>query len=465
MKEITWKTKFEPFKIKVTEPLAVTTPKQRLEALQKASFNPFNIPADKVTIDFLTDSGTGAMSQTQWGALMTGDESYAGAKSFYRLRDTVDDITGCKYVIPVHQGRAAERILMGVIAAAKPGQTIVSNAHFDTTRANVEANKMEALDIPVKEALEFGKPAPFKGNIDIAKLKKVIKEKGAENIPLVIMTVTNNTMGGQPVSMANIKEAAAVCKAAGIPMFLDCARFAENACFIKQREKGYANKSPLQIAKEMFSYAQGCWMSSKKDALVNMGGFLAFKQDGAWAQKSRESLILGEGFLNYGGMSGRDMEALATGLTEGLDEDYLNYRLESTRYLGEGLLKAGVPIINPPGGHAVYIDVKKFLPDFKINNFPAQSLVCHMYKMGGIRTVEIGMLMFGRRDSSGKWIPADMELVRLAIPRRVYTKSHFDYVIEVMAHIAKNKKDIKGVQVVWAPKALAHFSARLKEVK
>jgi tryptophanase len=265
--------------------------------------------------------------------------------------------------------------------------------------------------------------------------------------------------------MANIKECSAVCEAAGIPMFLDCARFAENACFIKQREKGYANKTPLQIAQEMFSYAQGAWMSSKKDALVNMGGFLAFRKDTVWAQKAREALILGEGFLNYGGMSGRDMEALATGLIEGLDEDYLNSRLESTRYLGEGLLKAGVPIINPPGGHAVYIDVKNFLPDFKQDNFPAQSLVCHMYKMGGIRTVEIGMLMFGKRDKNGKWMPADMELVRLAIPRRVYTKSHFDYVIEVMAHIAKNKKDIKGIAVSWAPQALAHFSAKLKEVK
>jgi tryptophanase len=328
----------------------------------------------------------------------------------------------------------------------------------------VEANHMEALDIPVKEAYEFAKPAPFKGNIDIAKLKKVIKEKGAPNIPLVIMTVTNNTMGGQPVSMANIKAAAAVCAAAGIPMFLDCARFAENACFIKQREKEYANKSPLEIAREMFSYAQGCWMSSKKDALVNMGGFLAFKRDSVWAQKAREALILGEGFLNYGGMSGRDMEALAAGLVEGLDENYLACRLESTRYLGAGLLAAGVPIINPPGGHAVYIDVKKFLPDFKQAHFPAQSLVCQMYKAGGIRAVEIGMLMFGRRDAKGNWMPADIELVRLAIPRRVYTKSHFDYVIEVMAHIAKNKKEIKGVKVVWAPRSLAHFSAKLAEV-
>ncbi|MDR0735185.1 MAG: tryptophanase [Elusimicrobiota bacterium] len=464
MKEINWKTKFEPFKIKMTEPVAVTTAARRLRVLKKACFNPFNIPAENVTIDFLTDSGTGAMSHTQWGALMTGDESYAGARSFYKLQNAVQSITGCKYVLPVHQGRAAERILTGLIAAQKPGQTIVSNAHFDTTRANVEANRMEALDIPVKESYDFAKPAPFKGNIDIAKLKKIIKEKGAADIPLVIMTVTNNTMGGQPVSMANIREAAAVCRAAGIPMFLDCARFAENACFIKQREKEYAKISPLEIAREMFSYAQGCWMSSKKDALVNMGGFLAFKRDGAWAQKAREALILGEGFLNYGGMSGRDMEALAAGLMEGLDENYLAYRLESTRYLGEGLLAAGVPIINPPGGHAVYIDVKKFLPDFKQARFPAQSLVCHMYKTGGIRAVEIGMLMFGRRDAKGNWMPADIELVRLAIPRRVYTKSHLDYVIEVMAHIAKNKKEIKGVKVVWAPQSLAHFSAKLAEV-
>lgn len=465
MKEIQWKTKFEPFKIKVTEPISVTTQKERLEALKKASYNPFNLPSSKVTIDFLTDSGTGSMSQSQWGAMMTGDESYAGAKSFYRLRDTITDITGFKYVIPVHQGRAAERILFTLIGKLKPNQTIVSNAHFDTTRANVEANGMTALDIPVKEATEFGKPGPFKGNIDIAKLKKAIKEIGAKNIPLVIMTVTNNSYGGQPVSMANIKEASKICKAAGIPMFLDSARFAENACFIKQREKGYANKTPLQIAKEMFSYAQGAWMSSKKDALVNMGGFLAFKADNDWTQKAREGLILGEGFLNYGGMSGRDMEALATGLMEGLDADYLAYRLESTKYLGEGLLNAGVPIINPPGGHAVYIDVKKFMPDFPQDKFPAQSLLCHMYKAGGIRAVEIGMLMFGKKDAKGNWLPADMELVRLTIPRKVYTKSHFDYVIEVMSYIAKNKKDIKGLKVEWAPASLSHFSARLKELK
>ncbi|MDR0952790.1 MAG: tryptophanase, partial [Elusimicrobiota bacterium] len=356
-------------------------------------------------------------------------------------------------------------ILFSFIGKIKPGQTIISNAHFDTTRANVEANKMEALDIPVKEAYEFGKPGLFKGNIDLAKLKKAIKDIGAKNIPLVIMTVTNNSFGGQPVSMANIREASKICKEHGIPMFLDSARYAENAYFIKLREKGYANKTPLEIAREMFSYAQGMWMSSKKDASVNMGGFLAFKADNDWTQKAREELILGEGFLNYGGMSGRDMEALATGLMEGLDDNYLAYRLESTKYLGEGLEKVGVPIITPPGGHGVYIDVKKFLPTFNQDKFPAQSLVCHMYKMGGIRTVEIGMLMFGKKDKNGKWLPADMELVRLAIPRKVYTKSHFDYVIEVMAHIAKNKKDIKGLAVEWAPASLSHFSAKLKEVK
>lgn len=454
-----WKTIIEPFKIKSVEPLGVTTREERLAALEMAHYNLFNIKADKVLIDMLTDSGTGAMSAAQWGGIMTGDESYAGARSYYNFEREVRGLTGFTEIIPVHQGRAAEKILFGVIGGK--GRCIISNSHFDTTRANVEFSGAEAQDFPVKGALNFGKPAPFKGNADVAAMERFIKSRGAKNIPLCIMTVTNNSLGGQPVSMENLKEVRNLCTRYKIPMFLDCARFAENAYFIKLREKGYNSTPVKEIAEEMFELADGTWMSSKKDALVNIGGFLAMNNRD-WAAKARQMLILTEGFNTYGGLAGRDLEAIAIGLREVLDENYLQYRIRSAQYLGEGLLKHGVPIINPPGGHGVYVNAKEFLTHIKPQQFPAQALACALYLEGGIRGVEIGTLMFGKRDRNGNYLPAPMELVRLAIPRRVYTQSHIDYVIEVLGWLAKRKKSIKGLKVIEAPPILPHFTAKLK---
>ncbi|HAT72948.1 MAG TPA: tyrosine phenol-lyase [Elusimicrobia bacterium] len=457
-----WKTIIEPFKIKSVEPLGITTREDRLRVLEAAHYNLFNIKAEKVLIDLLTDSGTGAMSAAQWGGIMTGDESYAGARSYYNFEREIKGLTGFDEVIPVHQGRAAEKILFGVIGGK--GKYIISNSHFDTTRANVEYSGAQAMDFPAKGALDFDKPAPFKGNADIAAMEKFIREKGAKNIPLCVMTVTNNSLGGQPVSMENLKGVQALCLKYGIPLFLDCARFAENAYFIKLREKGYAQRPVREIAEKMFELADGAWMSAKKDALVNMGGFLAMNNKD-WSAKARQMLILTEGFSTYGGLAGRDLEAIAIGLREVLDENYLHYRIRSAAYLGEGLLKHGVPIINPPGGHGVYVNARKFLPHIGPGQFPAQSLACALYLEGGIRGVEIGSLMFGRRDAGGNFLPAAMELVRLAMPRRVYTQSHIDYVIEVFGWLAKNKKGIKGLQVMEAPAILPHFSAKLKPVK
>ncbi len=454
-----WKTIIEPFKIKSVEPLGITTREERVAALEQAHYNLFNIKADRVLIDMLTDSGTGAMSAAQWGGIMNGDESYAGARSYYNFEREIRSLTAFTEIIPVHQGRAAEKILFTVIGGK--GRFIVSNSHFDTTRANVEFSGAEAMDFPVKAALDFGRPAPFKGNADVAAMERFIKEKGAKNIPLCVMTVTNNSLGGQPVSMENLKAVRAICDKHGIPMFLDCARFAENAYFIKQREKGYAQRPVKEIAKEMFELADGAWMSSKKDALVNIGGFLAMNNRD-WSAKARQLLILTEGFNTYGGLAGRDLEAIAIGLREVLDENYLQYRIRSAAYLGEGLLKAGVPIINPPGGHGVYVNAKEFLPHIKPQQFPAQALACALYLEGGIRGVEIGTLMFGKRDRNGQYLPAPMELVRLAMPRRVYTQSHIDYVIEVFAWLARHKKQIRGLEVVEAPPILPHFTAKLR---
>ncbi|OGR42345.1 MAG: tyrosine phenol-lyase [Elusimicrobia bacterium GWA2_61_42] len=460
--EHTWKTIIEPFKIKSVEPLGITTREERLDALKAAHYNLFNIRAEKVLIDLLTDSGTGAMSAAQWGGIMTGDESYAGARSYYNFEAEIKGLTGFDEVIPVHQGRAAEKILFGVIGGK--GKTIISNSHFDTTRANVEFSGAQAMDFPVKEALDFDRPAPFKGNADVAAMEKFIKTKGAKNIPLCVMTVTNNSLGGQPVSMENLKAVRNLCTKYGIPMFLDCARFAENAYFIKLREKGYAQCPVREIAEEMFELADGTWMSSKKDALVNIGGFLAMNNKD-WSAKARQMLILTEGFSTYGGLAGRDLEAIAIGLREVLDENYLQYRIRSAAYLGEGLLRHGVPIINPPGGHGVYVNAKKFLPHIQPSGFPAQALACALYLEGGIRGVEIGTLMFGKRDKNGVFQAAPMELVRLAMPRRVYTQSHIDYVIEVFGWMAKNKKGIKALEVMEASDILPHFTAKLKPVK
>ena len=455
-----WKTIIEPFKIKSVEPLGFTLRDERLKVLEQASYNLFKIPASKVLIDLLTDSGTSAMSAEQWAGIMRGDESYAGARSFFVFEKAVQDVTGYKEVIPTHQGRAAERILFSIVGGK--GKCIIANSHFDTTRANAEATGAQALDLPIKEALDFEKPGLFKGDMDVLALERNLKEKG-QSVSMVIMTVTNNSLGGQPVSMKNMKEVSNICKKYKIPFFIDAARFAENAYFIKLYEKGFENKTPKEIAKEMFSHADGCLMSAKKDALVNIGGFLAMNNT-EWAKRAREIEILGEGFPTYGGLAGRDLEAIAQGLKEVLDEEYLNYRLKSVAYLGEGLRKHGVPIVEPPGGHAVYVNAKKFLPSIPVEKLPAQALACALYLEGGIRASEIGSLMFGKHDEKGKFIPASMELVRLAIPRRVYTQSHIDFVIEVFGEVAKKKDLIQGLRILEAPEYLGHFTAKLAPV-
>ncbi len=452
-----WKTIIEPFKIKSVEPLGFTTYAERERALRDADWNLFSIPADKVLIDLLTDSGTSAMSAEQWASIMRGDESYAGARSFYTLEKTVRELTGLKHVLPVHQGRAAERVLFSV--AGGPGKVVLSNSHFDTTRANVEASGAEAIDLPIPEALDFATPGPFKGDVDLRALEEKARTLGRDKISMIVMTLTNNSLGGQPVSMGNLRGAAEIARHYKIPLFLDIARFAENAWFIKRREAGYATRPVREIVREMFSYADGCWMSAKKDAFVNIGGFLALNDETLTAA-ARENLILGEGFPTYGGLAGRDLEALATGLREVLDEHYLEYRIRSIEYLGDGLRKAGVPIVEPPGGHAVYIDATRLLPHIPPSGYPAQALACELYLTAGVRTVEIGSLMFGRREN-GQFKPARMELVRMAIPRRVYTQSHVDFLIEVVASVAKRAKTIRPLRLVSASPRRAHFTAKL----
>ncbi len=456
------KTIIEPFKIKSVEPIRFTSKEDRIKILKKAGCNPFLIHADDVLIDLLTDSGTSAMSAKQWAGIMEGDESYAGSRSFYRFEEIVKKITGLEFIIPTHQGRAAEKILFFNVGGA--GKFIPNNTHFDTTRANIEFTGAEAVDLLNETGKKPEVKADFKGDMDVEKLEAFIKEKGAENIPLCMLTITNNSGGGQPVSMKNIREVKAVCKKYGIPFFLDACRFAENAYFIKKREKGYENKSVLQIAQEMFSYADGATMSAKKDALVNIGGFLAMN-DPDLALKCRNLLIVTEGFPTYGGLAGRDLEAVAQGLEEVLDEHYLQYRIRSVEYLGEKLVAAGIPIIEPPGGHAIYIDAKRFLPDIPPEQFPGQSIVCQLYIEGGIRAVEIGSVMFGKYDKSGKLIPPPMELVRLAIPRRVYTQSHIDYVIEVIIEVFKNKNSMKGYKIIYEAPMLRHFTAKFEPIK
>ena len=453
------KTIIEPFKIKSVEPIRFTTREEREKLLINAGYNPFMLHADDVLIDLLTDSGTSAMSSKQWSGIMDGDESYAGSKSFYRFEKAVNNLTGMKYIIPTHQGRAAEKILFFIVGGA--GKYFPNNTHFDTTRANIEFTGAEANDLLTEIGKHPEKRANFKGNMDVEKLKDFIKEKGAENIPLCMLTITNNSGGGQPVSMSNIKEVKEVCKQNNIPLFLDACRFAENAYFIKMREPGYQDKSVLEIAQEMFSYADGATMSAKKDALVNIGGFLALN-DEELAMKCRNMLIVTEGFPTYGGLAGRDLEAVAQGLEEVVEEHYLQYRIKSVEYLGNRLVDAGVPIIEPPGGHAIYIDAKRFLPDVPPDKYPGQSIVCELYLEGGIRSVEIGSVMFGKYDKNRKLIPAMMELVRLAIPRRVYTQSHIDYLIEVIIEVFNNRKNLKGYQITYEAPILRHFTARFE---
>ncbi|RPI66101.1 MAG: tryptophanase, partial [Ignavibacteriales bacterium] len=439
-------TIIEPFKIKSVEPIRFTTKEEREKILRNAGFNPFLIHADDVLIDLLTDSGTSAMSSKQWAGIMDGDESYAGSKSFYRFEEAVKKITGSKHIIPTHQGRAAEKILFSIIGGK--GKYIPNNTHFDTTRANVEFTGAEAVDLLNEKGKHPEIRDDFKGNMDVAKLDDFIKEKGAENIPLCMITITNNSGGGQPVSMQNIKDVKAVCNKYNIPLFIDACRFAENSYFIKKREEGYADKSLLEIAQEIFSYADGATMSAKKDGLANIGGFLAMN-DSDLAMLCRNLLIVTEGFPTYGGLAGRDLEAIAQGLDEVLDEHYLQYRIRSIEYLGEKLVAAGVPIIEPPGGHAIYIDAKRFLPNIPPEEFPGQSIVCALYLEGGIRAVEIGSVMFGKYDKNGKLIPPPMELVRLAIPRRVYTQSHIDFVLEIILEVFKNRNSLKGYKITY----------------
>ena len=455
------KTIIEPFKIKSVEPIRFTTREERINLLKDAGYNTFLLHADDVLIDLLTDSGTSAMSSKQWAGIMEGDESYAGSKSFYKFEAAVKNITGMKNVIPTHQGRAAEKILFFLLGGN--GKYFPNNTHFDTTRANIEFTGAEAVDLLNETGKHPEIRADFKGDMDVEKLKNFINEKGRENIPLCMLTVTNNSGGGQPVSMKNIKEVKQICAKHGIPLFLDACRFAENAYFIKKREPGYSDKSVLEIAQEMFSYADGATMSAKKDALVNIGGFLAVN-DNDLAMQFRNMLIVTEGFPTYGGLAGRDLEAVAQGLEEVVDEHYLQYRIRSIEYLGEKLVDAGVPIIEPPGGHAIYLDAKRFLPNIPQEQFPGQSIVASLYIEGGIRAVEIGSVMFGKYDKNGKLIPPPMELVRLAIPRRVYTQSHIDYVLEVILEVFKKRDALKGYKITYEAPMLRHFTARFEEL-
>ena len=456
-----FKTIIEPFKIKMVEPIHLSTLAQRKQYLKEANFNPFALDSDKVIIDFLTDSGTSAMSSEQWAGIMQGDESYAGASSWHKMRDAILDLTGHEFILPTHQGRAGERILYGHLGGK--GKIFISNTHFDTTRANIEFSGADAIDIPCEEGHDPKTYHPFKGNMDVKKLEELIKEKGAANIAGVILTVTNNSGGGQPVSMENAKAVGAVCKKHNIKYFLDCCRVAENAYFIKLREKGYENKTYKQIAQEMFALTDGAVMSAKKDALVNMGGFLSLRNE-ELANACKNLLIITEGFATYGGLSGRDMEAIAIGLREVFEPDYLHYRITSTTFLGEKLREMGVPLIWPIGGHAVYIDAKELYSHIPVHEYPGQALVCELYLAGGIRAVEIGSVMFGKYDENGKLIPAPMELVRLAIPRRVYTQSHIEYVVEVFEKLLKNKANTKGLKITEEPLFLRHFTSKFERL-
>ncbi|MCK4546948.1 MAG: tryptophanase [Candidatus Eisenbacteria sp.] len=452
----------EPFRIKSVEPIRLTTREERERILKEAGYNLFRVKSKDILIDFLTDSGTSAMSSKQWAAIMEGDESYAGSPSFFKFEKAVRDITGFEHIIPTHQGRAAERILFSFVGGN--GKIIPNNTHFDTTRANVEFTGAEAMDLIAPEAHDLQSQLPFKGNMNLDALENLFREAGPEKIPLVMITVTNNSWGGQPVSMDNIRGAKEVCDKYNTPLFLDACRFAENAYLIKRKDPAYHDVSVRDIAKEMFSHADGCTMSAKKDAFANIGGFLAMNSED-WATKARDLLILTEGFPTYGGLAGRDLAAIAQGLAEVLEEDYLEYRLASTAYLGSHIAKGGVPIVQPVGAHAIYIDARRFLPHIPPLEFPGHALACELYLAGGVRGCEIGSLMFARKDpESGEPLPAENELVRLAIPRRVYTQSHVDYVVEQILDVFRRRESIRGFRIVKQAPFLRHFTAHLEPV-
>ncbi len=455
-----FRTIIEPFRIHSTEPIRITTLEERREAIRAAGYNLFNLHADDVLVDLLTDSGTGAMSRDQWAGIQRGDESYAGSPSWFRFLEAVQELFPFRHVIPTHQGRAAEKILFAAIGG--PEKAVPNNTHFDTTRANVEFTGAEAVDLPVAEALEPAREHPFKGNMDVAALDAFLAER-AGTVPVVFVTVTNNSGGGQPVSLGNLRAVRAVCDRHGVPLFLDACRFAENAWFVHTREPGYADRAIPEIVREMASLADGMTMSAKKDGLANIGGWLALNDD-ALAERCRNLLILTEGFPTYGGLAGRDLEAIAVGLREVVEPDYLRYRIRSIAYLGEGLLRAGVPIVRPVGGHAVYIDARSLLPHVPPLQYPGQALAVALYETGGIRSCEIGTVMFGRRPDGGE-VPAATDLVRLAVPRRTYTQSHVDYVIEVVAAVAARAAELRGYRIVEEAPQLRHFTARFEPLR
>lgn len=450
----------EPFRIKMVEPIELINKESRIEAIKNAGYNLFALQAEDIFIDLLTDSGTGAMSQEQWSALIIGDESYAGSRSYQRLAQAIHRIFGFKYFLPTHQGRAAENILCSILLSEN--QFVPSNTHFDTTDANIRARRAHPINLVIDEAYDPGNQHPFKGNMDLVKLEDFLTQTGADNIPFGMLTITNNAGGGQPVSMENIRSVSKIYKKFGIPFIIDACRYAENAYFIKQREPGYENATTLEIAREIFSYADGATMSAKKDAHVNIGGFLAMN-DGKLYQNAGNELILREGFLTYGGLAGRDLDAIAVGLEEGLNEKYLDYRLNQTAYLAQQLIDKGIPVFEPPGGHAVYVDAKSLFPHIPQSEFPAHALNVALYIEGGIRSVEIGSVMFAHVDpATGDMVFPQLELVRLAIPRRVYTQSHLDYVADTFAKISGMKKEIRGFKITYAPQLLRHFTARFE---
>lgn len=450
----------EPFRIKMVEPIRLISPEERRAAIQQAGYNLFALRSVDVFIDLLTDSGTGAMSHYQWAAMLQGDEAYAGARSYFHLAEAVKDVFGFKFFLPTHQGRAAENILSALLI--KPGQFVPSNMHFDTTDANIRARGGRPTNLVIDAAFDPQNRHPFKGNMDIQKLNAFIEQTGPEKIPFGMITITNNAGGGQPVSLSNLRDTAAVYRRHQIPFFIDACRFAENAYFIKTREPGYSAKSTKEIAREIFALADGATMSAKKDAIVNIGGLLLLNDETLY-QRACNELILREGFITYGGLAGRDLDALATGLHEGLDEDYLQYRLGQTAYLAEKFLENGIPIIEPPGGHAVYLDAGRFLPHISHGQFPGQALAVELYLRGGIRAVEVGSVMFAHPDAdTGEMIYPQLELVRLALPRRVYTQSHLDYLVDILKQIAQHREKIGGYRFTYAPSLLRHFTARFE---